>query len=45
LNAIVRLFRDPHAREQMGAGGAERVAGQFTEQHFQLRFWRLLGLN
>ena len=45
LSAVVRLFREPETRTQMGAAGAERVARQFTEEQFQRRFRTLLRLE
>jgi phosphatidylinositol alpha-1,6-mannosyltransferase len=45
LSAVVRLFREPETRRQMGAVGAERVARQFTEEQFQRRFRTLLRLE
>jgi phosphatidylinositol alpha-1,6-mannosyltransferase len=42
--AVVRLFREPETRERMGEAGAARVAREFTEAHFRLRFRALLGL-
>jgi len=41
-DTIVRLFQDPKLASRMGAAGAQRVAGQFTESHFQERFRALL---
>ena len=45
LSAVVRLFREPGTRGQMGAAGAKRVARQFTEEQFQRRFRTLLRLE
>ena len=38
LRAVLRLFREPETRDQMGAAGAARVAQEFTETHFRQRF-------
>jgi len=43
LEAVVRLFREPDTRARMGQAGAERVAREFTEAHFRVRFRALLG--
>ena len=45
LGAVLRLFREPDLRRRMGEAGAARVAGEFTETHFQRRFRALLGLG
>jgi glycosyltransferase involved in cell wall biosynthesis len=33
-DALQTLIRDPQARERMGASGAERVAREFSEEHY-----------
>ncbi len=43
LEAVLRLFREPDTRARMGQAGAERVAREFTEAHFRVRFRALLG--
>ena len=43
LQATLRMFREPEARERMGRSGAERFAQRFTEQHFQQRFRQFIG--
>ena len=45
LRAVLRLFRESETRELMGEAGAARVAREFTEAHFRLRFRSLLGLQ
>jgi phosphatidylinositol alpha-1,6-mannosyltransferase len=45
LDAIVRLFREERLREEMGVAGAERVAREFSERQFQIRFRSLLGME
>ena len=44
LRAVLRLFRDGELRRRMGEAGAARIAGEFTEAHFQRRFRGLLEL-
>jgi len=44
IDAIVRLFTDADLRGRLGSAAAARVAREFTEQHFAVRFRAALGL-
>lgn len=45
LREILRLFRTPELRLQMGQAGAQRFSSLFTEEHFQKRFRHSLELE
>jgi phosphatidylinositol alpha-1,6-mannosyltransferase len=45
FNAVLRLFREPELRKQMGRAGAARFVSHFTDDHFRKRLCSSLALE